>query len=481
MSDIEGRPGGPGAPRASAGESEGALAPSLKNLGGHFEAPHLENWLRAQRWFAGKARPIGGATCRDRIRVGPGMLYVVFVGFTDVGEFERYLIALRAAEPTADAFDDAAFCRALLDVVRRGAEVEGERGTLIGRPGRAFPTDLPADVAARRLDGEQSNTSVIFGDRLIMKVFRRLADGLNPDLEITRFLTEQTTFRGTPRLAGAVEYSTGARGTFERFADVGGVATLAVLQEYVGGARDGWRWLLDRLAAGDAALDGLRRLGTRTAELHAALATPTPDPAFGAETITPADVAAWADDVRRQVVAAREAARGRALPDVPDLGGMDGLGGLVSRAKIRHHGDFHLGQTLAVDDGRDFVIIDFEGEPLRPLEERRRKHTPLRDVAGMLRSIGYAAASARLAAAERRRWEADARAAYLAAYRTAVSGARFVPDSDEAFARAVAVLEVEKAAYEIVYEANNRPDWVEIPVAGFVSATASLGRSAGAA
>src|SRR5439155_643816 len=178
MSDIEGRPGSPGAPRASAGESEGALAPSLKNLGGHFEAPHLENWLRAQR----------------------------------------------------------------------------------------------------RLDGEQSNTSVIFGDRLIMKVFRRLADGLNPDLEITRFLTQQTTFRGTPRLAGAVEYSTGARGTFERFADVGGVATLAVLQEYVGGARDGWRWLLDRLAAGDAALDGLRRLGTRTAELHAALATPTPDP-----------------------------------------------------------------------------------------------------------------------------------------------------------------------------------------------------------
>src|SRR5207247_1356945 len=221
------------------------------------------------------------------------------------------------------------------------------------------------------LDGEQSNTSVIFGDRLIMKVFRRLADGLNPDLEITRFLTEQTTFRGTPRLAGALEYSTGARGTFERFADVGGVATLAVLQEYVGGARDGWRWLLDRLAAGDAALDGLRRLGTRTAELHAALATPTPDPAFGAETITPPHVAAWADGVRRQVVAAREAARGRALPDVPDLGGTGGLGGLVSRAKIRDHGGFHLGPALAVGDGRDFGVLAFRSEPSPPLGGRR--------------------------------------------------------------------------------------------------------------
>src|SRR5207237_28640 len=232
----------PGTPRAQADSlrhrgNRDMSAPSLKNLGGHFEAPHLENWLRAQRWFAGKARPIGGATCRDRIRVGPGMLYVVFVGFTDVGEFERYLIALRAAEPTADAFDDAAFCRALLDVVRWRAEVEAGRG----------------------------------------------------------------------------EFSTGAGGTCERVADVGGVATLAVLQEYVGGARDGWRWLLDRLAAGDAALDGLRRLGTRTAELHAALATPTPDPAFGAETITPADVAAWADGVRRQVDAAREAAHGHVL------------------------------------------------------------------------------------------------------------------------------------------------------------------------
>jgi trehalose synthase-fused probable maltokinase len=157
------------------------------------------------------------------------------------------------------------------------------------------------------------------------------------------------------------------------------------------------------------------------------------------------------------------------------------FGALVGRAKIRHHGDFHLGQTLALDGGRDFMIIDFEGEPLRPLPERRRKHTPLRDVAGMLRSFGYAAASARLAEAERARWQTQARGAFVAGYRASAGAAPSLPESDEAFARVVAALEVEKAAYEIVYEANHRPDWLDIPVAGFVSAAAALRRPAGAA
>src|SRR5262249_20983079 len=331
----------------------------------------LSAWLPTQRWFAGKARRISGAVCRDRIRIAAGTLYVVFVGFADGGELERYLVALLAGERAVDAFDDVTFGRALLDVVRHGAEVNGERGLLVGRPGRAFPADLASDVAVRRLEGEQSNTSVIVGDRLIMKVFRHLSDGLNPDLEITRFLTEHTTFRGTPRLAGALEYYAGDAGAPETPRDVPGIATLAVLQEYVPGARDGWRWVLDRLASGNAALDALRRLGTRTAELHTALATPTPDPAFGADPITRADVAAWAESVRRQVAAAREAAHGRSLPDVPDVGGPPGLGGLVGCVKTRHHGDFHLGQTLAVDDRRDFTIIDFEGEPLRSLQEAR--------------------------------------------------------------------------------------------------------------
>jgi predicted trehalose synthase len=428
----------------------------------------IQDWLAHQRWFAGKARRIKAVRTFDRIPLVPGTLYLIGVTFedSDAAGWDIYLVALRSTEPAADAFDDPAFCRALLDLMRTRGEVSG-LGTLVGRPSRAFPPDLPVDVPARRLAGEQSNTSVVFGDRLIMKHFRHLTEGINPDLEVTRFLTEHTSFGGTPRLAGALEY---------RHEDVG--MTVAVAQELVPGARDGWQWLLERLAAGQDALAAVRRLGERTAELHAALATPTTDPAFDAEPITAADVAAWSDGVRRQIGAARAVA-GRPLPEVGDVA--SALGSLVGRAKLRHHGDFHLGQTLAVADGRDFMIIDFEGEPLRPLSERRRKHTPLRDVAGMLRSLAYAAASSRMTAAARDRWLARARDAFVTAYRAAAGAPPFLPISDAAFARVVAALEMEKAAYEIVYEASHRPDWLPIPLAGFVSAAAALGSEAGAA
>jgi len=257
------------------------------------------------------------------------------------------------------------------------------------------------------------------------------------------------------------------------------LSELAIAQELVADARDGWRWLLDRLTAGDAALAPLRTLGRRTAELHLALAADPGEPAFAPERITAADIATWTEAVQRQLDAARAALGGRWPAGGPARIDAAGLAGLVGAAKLRHHGDFHLGQTLAVGDGADFAIIDFEGEPLRPLAERRRKHTPLRDVAGLLRSLGYAAASA----PARPGWEAAARDAFVAAYREAAGAAPFLPAGDAAFTRALAVLEVEKAAYEIVYEANNRPDWVAIPVRGLVSATEALrsGRAAGAA
>src|SRR6185503_1184704 len=159
----------------------------------------------------------------------------------------------------------------------------------------------------------------------------------------------------------------------------------------------------------------------------------------------------------------------RALPDLPSGSG-PALAGLLGAAKIRHHGDFHLGQTLTVGDGQEFMLIDFEGEPLRPLEERRRKHTPLRDVAGMLRSFAYAAATTARSGRDVGDWEQDARASFVDAYREAAAAAPFLPASADAFTRAVTALELEKAAYEVVYEANNRPDWLDIPVRGFVSA-----------
>jgi predicted trehalose synthase len=383
----------------------------------------------------------------------------------------------------ADALDDAAFCRSLLDLIARGGVVGGQHGELRGVPTAAFPADLP-ELPTRRVGGEQSNTSVTFGDRLIMKHFRRLADGPNPEEEMTRFLTERARFPHTPRLAGHLEYRrAGAR------------ATLAVVQELVTGARDGWEWMLAGLEAfyqaarrvpgvdparlrslAGPTLDALERLGAVTGALHRALASDATDPAFAPEPITAADVAAWTSDVARRLAAAADAL-GSPSP-VADSDLQLGLRGLRGVDKIRHHGDLHLGQTLYREATGEFVIIDFEGEPLRPLAERRRKHTPLRDVAGLLRSIDYAAMATRPAGLEdwAAAWQAEGARLVTAAYRRAVTGAGFVPGADNAFTRALAVLELEKAAYEVLYEANHRPAWVAIPKVGLLRAASCLGR-----
>lgn len=429
----------------------------------------LAAWLAGQRWFGSKTHRIETVTVADRVPIGDGALHLVDVTL-DSGARERYAVPLLDGPGLRDGLDDAGFCHSLLAVMAEHTRVRGERGFLTGSWTGAVRRPS-AEERVTRVAGEQSNTSVTFGAALIVKHFRRLTEGVNPELEITRFLTEHAHFAYTPPQAGALEYE----------AADGGRSAVAVGQQMAAGARDGWQWLLDRLSAGDPALAALRRLGERTAALHLALATPTDDPAFTAERIGRDDVTAWQQAVRRQVAAARAALAPRALPDVADA--LDGVTGLIGRVKLRHHGDFHLGQTLRVD-GDDFMLIDFEGEPLRPLEERRRKHTPLRDVAGMLRSLNYAVASVTTAAAERAAgWEADMRAAFLTGYRTVAAGAAFVPPADEDFARAVAVFELEKAAYEIVYEANNRPSWIDIPVCGFLRATSSPAprRSAGAA
>jgi len=425
----------------------------------------LVAWIAGQRWFGAKSRRIVATHVEDGPRIAEATLHLVRLGLDD-GSTHTYLVPLRDGTPPRDAFDDPAFCRALLDLMRRGGRAGDERGALVGRPS-AVPEDLPAVPSVRRLTGEQSNTSVVFGERLIVKHFRRFVPGVNPELEMSRHLTERAGFANTPRLAGALEYTV---------AD-GASATFAVAHALVADAGDGWRWLLARLQQGDPALAALRRLGRRTAELHLALARPTADPAFDAERISAADVAAWTESVQAQLDAARAALGGR-LPDgVPSRVDGNGLGGLLGAAKIRHHGDFHLGQTLTVREGEDFFFIDFEGEPLRSLDERRRKHTPLRDVAGMLRSLGYAATTAGAPA----EWEEQARAAFTEGYLAAAGRAPFLPGDATALARALAVLELEKAAYEVVYEANNRPDWLPIPLRGLQRAARAVGTPAAGA
>lgn len=458
----------------------------------------LAGWLAGRRWYATKARRIAGLVVEDQLPFGGAVLLITGVTLDD-GSYHRYALPLlptSASGEVADALDDPGFCRALLDLVATGGRVVGERGELRGVPTAALPGEARADLPVRRLGGEQSNTSVAFGRTFIMKQFRRLADGLNPEEEMTRFLTERAGFAGAPRLYGSLEY----RGS------AGNVCTLAVVQEQIPDCRDGWQWMLEELGRladavqrsggppdpsrlrtlAGASLSALSRLGGLTAALHRALASDAHDPAFSAETITSADIETWSSQVQAELARARAALGADPLPR--SLAMHDGLAGLLGCHKIRIHGDFHLGQTLYREARGEWVIIDFEGEPLRPLVERRAKQAAVRDVAGLLRSLDYAAmmtlarapgeASAWAAA-----WRDEAERQFVSAYEAGAQATVFMAASRAAFDRAVAVFELEKAAYEVLYEVNHRPDWVAIPTRGLVSAASRIspGAAAGAA
>jgi len=262
--------------------------------------------------------------------------------------------------------------------------------------------------------------------------------------------------------------------------------TLQRLQDAVVSADDGGARERD---SRDALLDAARLLGQRTGELHMALATVPDDESFAPEVITSADVARWTSVLRADLnlVLTELGNYPARLPEavverlrMGDIAAaaeprLQGFASLVGLEKIRVHGDFHLGQVLWTPSG-DFVILDFEGEPARPIEERRRKTSPLKDVAGMLRSFAYAAAATRLAntgavpEAERvaRRWEQGAHEAFLAGYlsETVAKGARFVPSDQDGFTQALSAWELDKVVYEVHYELNNRPDWLHLPLEG---------------
>ena len=305
----------------------------------------------------------------------------------------------------------------------------------------------------------------MFDDELILKVFRRLEAGINPELELLRFLTERG-FENIAQLAGWYAYSGRPMS-----------ATLGVLQRFVAGGLDGWELALDTMSSGAAAngfLDKLHRLGAVTGRMHTLLGSDSSDPNFSPEqpsTESLGMLTATIDDEIESIFLE--------LPESnDDLAPIRGRGeevrdrlrlwthvGSIGRV-IRVHGDFHLGQTLWADD--DWVLLDFEGEPARSLPERRRKRSPLRDVAGMLRSFAYVASATSLLRGTEPPpgWEKRARKEFLAGYRTTIDQT-LVP-SDSSMDRLLAVFELEKAVYELRYELNNRPEWVKIPVAGIL-------------
>jgi maltokinase len=399
----------------------------------------LEDWLTEQRWFASKAREVASVNVLQRVELSeqPALRLEIVEARFQEGTHELY--QLLPGEPDG--------VRVLARLLGTEAHADG-----VAFHGGREPT---GDV--RSMGAEQSNSSIVFGEEQVLKVFRRIEPGINPELEMLRFLSSRS-FENIASLTGWYEYT----GELMQ-------ATLGILQEFIGEARDGWELALDDPLG---LLQRVPELGAATGRMHSVLASDGDDPAFapeepGAEAL--ALLTATIDEQIERVflvlpdapALAPIAGRGEEVRDRLQLMSHVGVGGRL----IRHHGDYHLGQTMLRDAG--WVILDFEGEPARSLLERRRKRSPLRDVAGMLRSFAYAASASELlrGVPAPAGWEEQARLGFLDAYLETVDQS-LLPAGGPATDKLLAIFELEKAVYELRYELNNRPDWVPIPVAG---------------
>jgi maltose alpha-D-glucosyltransferase/alpha-amylase len=518
----------------------------------------LPAFLQTRRWFGGKAQAIKGVKIVDTVAfpngaVG-GMIALVEVEYV-VGTVETYALPVtfaagqhaarvRRDAPRAvlanlqlhakggvseavlfDAVEDPAWCASLLDAIARRRQFKGTAGEVTTAPTRAFralrgPNDVALPTSVLR--GEQSNTSIVFGDRLILKLFRRLTDGVNPDLEIGRFLTERTPFAHVAPVAGALEYRAPRREP----------VTLGILQGFIANEGDAWRYTQDQvkryferalarprqqvpvpeadlLALTDRDpptlvaemlgeyVEAARLLGRRTAELHVALASVSTDPAFAPEPFTTLHQRSLYQSMRDLTARVFRSLRERreTLPvdvreEVRKVIGLEEkmlqafraiVGRKIAAVRIRCHGDYHLGQVLHT--GKDFVIIDFEGEPARPLSERRVKRSPLSDVAGMVRSFDYAAQTVLFGAIAggvirpedvpilepwARFWRRWVSSSFLRSYLHHTAQTQLIPATRDELALLLNVMLLEKNVYELGYELNNRPGWIGVPIRGIL-------------
>jgi maltose alpha-D-glucosyltransferase / alpha-amylase len=492
------------------------------------ETQLLPAYIESQRWYAAKGEKAGRSRLSDYLlwQADGRSWLLALVDVEGAAGSARYFIPLvlawesegdehmRNLAPAtlakvrqqakvgvlADAYADENFCRAVVRAIGAGLEIPGTGGKVRFTSTRAY-ADIMAgdDIAQLPMRGPHaltSNTTVTLGSRLLLKGYRRVRPGITPELEMGRFLTEVAQFPYCVPLAGSIDH-VAADGT---------MTTLALLQAYVSNQGDGWNYTLNYLGryletrpegetappadAHGAYLALVSTLATRTAQLHIALTTATGNLDFDPELATKEDYSAWKDRVREEARAtfhllehrlpglagpAADAARQLLAHSGQIIAGIERCalpGGAL--LKTRHHGDYHLGQVLVREN--DFVIIDFEGEPERPLAERREKHSALRDVAGMLRSFDYAQWAALRSAAKSPQdharllplaaaWQAEARRAFLAAYEAATRAAGLYASLEDA-AGLLQLFELEKAVYELRYEINNRPDWIHVPLQG---------------
>jgi maltokinase len=428
-----------------------------------FDEQAVIEYVTKQRWYGAKSRSVAHSQVLDAVELRttePRFTLELVEMRYETGAHDIYQLV--HGDANIDGLDDPAAARELVHAMRSGLTLQGANGTVEFRPVEGFAGLGGALQEARPVGGEQSNTSLVFDDELVLKVFRRLEPGINPELETLRFLTIHG-FANIAALGGWYAYSGGPLN-----------ATLGILQEFVRDGQDGWELALGEIGSAPAQfLTRLRRLGEVTGEMHTVLASDSGDSAFCAETPSVESLglltATVDEEIERVFLSLPEddeqlepiIGRGEEVREQLRMLTYAGATGMI----IRTHGDYHLGQTLWSEG--DWVILDFEGEPARPVIERRRKRSPLRDVAGMLRSFAYAASAAELLhdTPAPEGWEEQARTQFLEGYLEAADPA-LLPSGALAIERMLTVFELEKAVYELRYELDNRPEWVRIPVAG---------------
>jgi maltose alpha-D-glucosyltransferase / alpha-amylase len=505
----------------------------------YLERSSLPEFVSRQRWFGAKNERIANISVQHVATLdaaGASFPIVQLAAALVAGEMQRYFLPLSAAwgvehissgaarlpftlaklrrgaavGALLDAAHDERFARAVATACNQGRSITTPDGRLVFESvGEWAP--IPTDANVRSVGVEQSNNAVIVDERIFVKLYRRLHDGMQPEIEVAQFLSQSGGFKNTPALLGLIEHRP----------DNGAPLVLGALFEFVRNQGDCWGPIVDAL---ERHLDDVLllqsdedveaeeatvyvhplnlpiRLGQRTAEMHQALATDTDDPAFARESITSGDLNRWSDVVKAEADTAldelannRHGLDERVSPLVERLLAARGdLENLLARlasvpasgVKIRIHGDYHLGQVLVAEE--DVVVIDFEGEPRRSLEERREKMPPERDLAGMLRSLDYAAWAALDRVASRApdlatrvthaamAWRNWASQAFLESYIATTTdamragGEAVLPSRD-----LLELLLLQKAFYEIIYEASNRPSWLAIPVRGVLDLLSS--------
>lgn len=518
----------------------------------------LSTYIQNMRWFGGKARTVKQATLTKAIplvkstlpyyflfvkmdyMIGDSEIYVLPVTFTEASFSEEILQKNRwsviawvrqkgknSMYLLHDGLADNHFCNLLLGIIARKQWVRvGEKGTIMGTATTAFGAfkkSLPDTPGTMVIESEQSNTSVIYDNQLILKLIRRLTPGINPDFEIGKFLTDKK-FPHTPHLAGGISF----------YPEKSTPMTLSTLHEYVPNQGDAWRYTLNSvnsfyenaLAEKDrftkilsqdipslemlpesfhpepfeligSFIESARMIGLRTAQLHLTLASAPKGSSLAPEPFTKLYQRSLYQSLRSLAVKTFQLLRrktdqmtGETAEDAKAVLKLEKkifkrfnfvVSQKIAAMRIRCHGDYHLGQLL--NTGKDFKIIDFEGEPARPVSERTIKHCALRDVAGMLRSFQYAAYSAFFSLKNRGisnsagdpflelcalRWYQWVQVVFLQAYLSEARNGDILPDDIREFEILLDVFLLDKAVYELAYELNNRPEWVKIPLKGLM-------------